>query len=745
MKSRSMWSWVILTLFVIVPMVFVANLATGPQSVARGKAATLPLTDEMTAEQQLAQDAALADPRVQAYTTGHRTEVFGVQTISHQTNPALAACASADCRQVNIFNFDESATIAAIVNVQTGEVLDVLHQPGIRPLINKRLADRAMEIALSAPEVSEILGDQPLNSDWAPMDSTLVGTACETGHMCVAPTFDLGDYILWAIVDLTDEKFVDLFWTAIEPEESARSNPYPYREELGCVATPGSVTRNGWSVAWETTAHDGFHVYNATHNGNAVLTSAKTVEWHADYGSSGYQDSTGCSGGGGGFLIRPYGNTRQTDITDGSSNVIGFELIQDFRMGSWGNYCNYRYEQIFQFYDDGRYRVMGLAYGKGCGKNSLYRPIIRMDVAAGGDAAGDSLDYWNGTAWTAQATEIRQGSTNVVNPDGYGWRLTDDAGGGYYIEPGRGQFGDNGLGDNEYLYAVQYKVGEGDGDLGIFGAGCCNDNAHGPEIYVNGESIANQNIVLWYVPQMMTQAAGPNYYCWTVTTTETYPCYAGPMFVPIAAVTTPTAAYEYNGGAAGPVATASTVQFTNTSTGGGTMTFDWDFGDGTPHATTPNPTHAYATAGSYDVTLTVTNEMGTDAVTASLTVIDAVIAGSSHQATTSVGQPTQFTDASTGGGTLTYLWDFGDGNSSTLASPLHTYNATGTFNVTLTVTNEVSSDTATSSIQVLPPTAVTLGGLSAERSGLPMLMLWGLGGLLAMGIALTRIAAMRRR
>lgn len=745
MKSRSMWSWVILTLFVIVPMVFVANLATGPQSVARGKAATLPLTDEMTAEQQVAQDAALADKRVQAYTTGYRTEVFGVQTISHQTNPALAPCASADCRQVNIFNFDESATIAAIVNVETGEVLDVLHQPGIRPLINKRLADRAMEIALSAPEVVEVLGEQPVNSDWAPMDSTLVGTACETGHMCVAPTFDLGDYILWAVVDLTDEKFVDLFWTAIEPEEGSRSNPYPYDEKLGCVATPGSVTSNGWSVSWETTAHDGFHVYNATYNGNLVLTSAKTVEWHADYGSSGYQDSTGCSGGGGGFTIYPYGNTRQATINEGSE-VVGFELIQDFRMGSWGNFCNYRYEQRFQFYTDGRYRVVGLAYGKGCGENSLYRPIIRMDVAAGGDDAGDSIESWNGSAWAAQATEFRQGSTNPVNPDGYGWRLTDDTGSGYYIEPGRGQFGDNGLGDNEFIYAVQYKVAEGAGDLGIFGAGCCNDNNHGPEIYVNSESIANQNLVLWYVPQMMTNANGPNYYCWTLTPPETYPCYAGPMFVPIAAVTTPTAAFEWNGGANGPVAAGAAAQFANTSTGGGTMTYTWDFGDGSPTVTDPNPTHTYTNPGTYNVTLTVTNEAGTDSVTFAVTVLEPVIAGFAHTATTSVGQPTQFTDASTGGGTRTYLWDFGDGSPTvTDPNPTHTYNATGTFNVTLTVTNEVSSDTATSSIQVLPPTAVTLGGLSAERAGLPMLALWGLAGLVAMGVALNRISAMRRR
>lgn len=47
-----------------------------------------------------------------------------------------------------------------------------------------------------------------------------------------------------------------------------------------------------------------------------------------------------------------------------------------------------------------------------------------------------------------------------------------------------------------------------------------------------------------------------------------------------------------------------------------------------------------------------------------------------------------FTDASTGLGTLTYLWEFGDGTTSTEQNPTHTYIGAGTYNVTLTTSNE---------------------------------------------------------
>jgi len=67
------------------------------------------------------------------------------------------------------------------------------------------------------------------------------------------------------------------------------------------------------------------------------------------------------------------------------------------------------------------------------------------------------------------------------------------------------------------------------------------------------------------------------------------------------------------------VTTGETVQFTDTSTDSdGTVTqWMWDFGDRTPLASTENPTHIYTTAGTYTVSLMVTDDKGTDSVAAS--------------------------------------------------------------------------------------------------------------------------------
>jgi PKD repeat protein len=56
----------------------------------------------------------------------------------------------------------------------------------------------------------------------------------------------------------------------------------------------------------------------------------------------------------------------------------------------------------------------------------------------------------------------------------------------------------------------------------------------------------------------------------------------------------------------------------------------------------------------------------------------------------------QFTDASTGSPT-TWSWDFGDGESSSLQNPSHTFTDGGTYTVTLTATNAEGCSVATKS------------------------------------------------
>lgn len=58
-----------------------------------------------------------------------------------------------------------------------------------------------------------------------------------------------------------------------------------------------------------------------------------------------------------------------------------------------------------------------------------------------------------------------------------------------------------------------------------------------------------------------------------------------------------------------------------------------------------------------------------------------------------LGETAVFTNTSTGLDELTYLWDFGDGITSTLESPTHTYTTAATYNVTLTAYSQYGEDT----------------------------------------------------
>lgn len=124
--------------------------------------------------------------------------------------------------------------------------------------------------------------------------------------------------------------------------------------------------------------------------------------------------------------------------------------------------------------------------------------------------------------------------------------------------------------------------------------------------------------------------------------------------------------------------------FTNLSTGGGTLTYSWDFGDASPASTIANPTYTYATAGTYTVVLTVTNSnLCVDQHTASVTVNPLPTVNFSFSDVCE-GTPAVFTNNSTPGSNN---WDFGDLTSSTLTNPSHTYATFGLYNVTLTVTD----------------------------------------------------------
>ncbi|MGC4102669.1 PKD domain-containing protein [Ferruginibacter sp.] len=131
------------------------------------------------------------------------------------------------------------------------------------------------------------------------------------------------------------------------------------------------------------------------------------------------------------------------------------------------------------------------------------------------------------------------------------------------------------------------------------------------------------------------------------------------------------------------------TSFTDLSSGGSAAlsTWEWDFGDG-GLSTAQNPFHNYTVAGNYTVTLKVTNAGGCSKVVTKpnfIQVSPGVTVDFSHSAPQLCKPPEtiSFTNLSTGPGTLTYQWDFGDGGTSFNANPVYTYTAGGTYTVTL--------------------------------------------------------------
>jgi gliding motility-associated-like protein len=132
------------------------------------------------------------------------------------------------------------------------------------------------------------------------------------------------------------------------------------------------------------------------------------------------------------------------------------------------------------------------------------------------------------------------------------------------------------------------------------------------------------------------------------------------------------------------------TQFTDLSTpGSGTITnWQWDFGDGIT-STLQNPSHTYL-QGTFSVVLRVRNENGCNATFIRTNYIRAVFGAQADfiQSTTGACNPpvtVNFTNTSTGSGTLTYQWNFGDGNTSTLQNPVHNYTTAGAYTVQLIV------------------------------------------------------------
>lgn len=101
--------------------------------------------------------------------------------------------------------------------------------------------------------------------------------------------------------------------------------------------------------------------------------------------------------------------------------------------------------------------------------------------------------------------------------------------------------------------------------------------------------------------------------------------------------------------------------------------------------------------------------------------IDPPLAYFTAEADAENSQLFQFTNGSQGTGT--YLWDFGDDETSTEENPSHEYANGGTYNVSLTVTNEGGTDTYSEEITVAPSNLITNGSFD-DASGWTIINLY---------------------
>jgi hypothetical protein len=230
------------------------------------------------------------------------------------------------------------------------------------------------------------------------------------------------------------------------------------------------------------------------------------------------------------------------DIKNSDGQVTGFALEQIFKSEGWPSPCNYNYRQRFEFYKDGRFRIAAASVGRGCGNDGTYRPVFRIAFAA----AKTDVHVWQNKVWQLWQKEnwLQQQEATDYYHNNFLMKIEQANGVRYLLAPANGKFDDGGQGDQAFIYATAQKPGidEGESDLTTIGPCCNTDYQQGPEKFMTPEpdALGNGAVVIWYVPQLKNSDEKGKEYCWAaaelkngVYITKEYPCFAGPLFVPV--------------------------------------------------------------------------------------------------------------------------------------------------------------------------------------------------------------------
>lgn len=501
--------------------------------------------------QSIAQDLALKDEQFRTNIFDPKSkqpflnEIFNVYNARPQEIPK--GYDNKNVYRVEMYNYALNLTTVALVDISSKKTISVNNYPQTQPDLNKNLTDLALQIAVNSPDVIKALGFKPGEKDalMAATKTSLNRTKCERSmHLCVAPTFIKDDKALWAIVDLTDLKLVGVRWTNVGKPETAeriseRKLLFDKIMECNCKQVK-SINKIGWRMNYVITSSDGLRISEVYFKNKLIINNAKLVDWHVNYSGTdgfGYSDAVGCPEYSQAAVVA-VSEPKISELAEGG----GFVLEQSFKSEQWPMACNYNYVQRYEFYTDGRFRVSAASLGRGCGNNGTYRPVSRISFAGN----QNNFSEWKSADWQNWNTEQwhLQDAQTVYTPEGYQYKITDATGNGFFVEPGNGQFKDGGRGDNAYVYITKLHADKDEGETDLVTIGpCCNtDYKQGPEKFIEPkpENIQNSQLVFWYVAQLRNDDTKGREYCWAerylengVYKTHTYPCFSGPMFIPV--------------------------------------------------------------------------------------------------------------------------------------------------------------------------------------------------------------------
>lgn len=133
----------------------------------------------------------------------------------------------------------------------------------------------------------------------------------------------------------------------------------------------------------------------------------------------------------------------------------------------------------------------------------------------------------------------------------------------------------------------------------------------------------------------------------------------------------------------------NSFNFTFDGLEGNNTSFTWNFGPNASPSTSndKNPTNvAFSDTGTFNVSLTVTDNNCSDTYTGQVRIIDLPKVNFGYQQAGCVPFTANFTNLSEAYGPMTYFWEFGDGGTSTAANPSYVYTTPGLYSVRLSVT-----------------------------------------------------------